>query len=121
MRVSMCSKKWATDSREAAAARLSVHSSLPTILLRPRPPLDGRLLRSRKRQLPRRGVLVDRRPGTDGGIFADFDRGDELILPDQAARDAYGLIQRDRAAYDEVMRAQAARLDSLDPKWTAGD
>jgi NAD(P)-dependent dehydrogenase (short-subunit alcohol dehydrogenase family) len=52
-------------------------------------------------------------------VLAGLDVGDELILPDQAARDAYGLKQRDRAGYDQVMRAQAARLDSLDPNGDA--
>jgi len=46
-------------------------------------------------------------------VLEGLDRGDELILPDQPARDAYLLKQRDRAAYDEVMRHQAARLDRL--------
>jgi NAD(P)-dependent dehydrogenase (short-subunit alcohol dehydrogenase family) len=52
-------------------------------------------------------------------VLAGLDTGDELILPDQPARDAYGLKQRNRAGYDQVMRAQAARLDSLDPNGDA--
>ena len=44
-------------------------------------------------------------------VLEGLDRGDELIVPDQAARDAYALKQNDRAAYDAVMRAQAAKLD----------
>lgn len=44
-------------------------------------------------------------------VLEGMDRGDEVILPDQPARDAYGLKQVDRAAYDAVMRAQAAKLD----------
>ena len=44
-------------------------------------------------------------------MLEGLDRGDELIVPDQPARDAYALKQADRAAYDAVMRAQAAKLD----------
>jgi NAD(P)-dependent dehydrogenase (short-subunit alcohol dehydrogenase family) len=44
-------------------------------------------------------------------VLEGLDRGDELIVPDQPARDAYALKQTDRSAYDAVMRAQAARLD----------
>jgi NAD(P)-dependent dehydrogenase (short-subunit alcohol dehydrogenase family) len=45
------------------------------------------------------------------GVLEGLDSGDELIVPDQPARDAYALKQADRAAYDAVMRAQAAKLD----------
>ncbi len=44
-------------------------------------------------------------------VLEGLDRGDELIVPDQPARDAYALKLADRAAYDAVMRAQAAKLD----------
>jgi NAD(P)-dependent dehydrogenase (short-subunit alcohol dehydrogenase family) len=44
-------------------------------------------------------------------VLEGLDRGDELIVPDQPARDAYALKQTDRGAYDAVMRAQAAKLD----------
>ena len=44
-------------------------------------------------------------------VLEGMDRGDDVIVPDQPARDAYGLKQSDRAAYDAVMRAQAAKLD----------
>jgi NAD(P)-dependent dehydrogenase (short-subunit alcohol dehydrogenase family) len=44
-------------------------------------------------------------------VLEGLDSGDELIVPDQPARDAYALKQTDRAAYDAVMRAQAAKLD----------
>jgi NAD(P)-dependent dehydrogenase (short-subunit alcohol dehydrogenase family) len=44
-------------------------------------------------------------------VLDGLDRGDEVIVPDQPARDAYGLKQADRATYDAVMRAQAARLE----------
>ncbi len=62
-------------------------------------------------------ALVESSPvGPDdiaAAVLEGLDRGDELILPDQAARDAYLLKQRDRAGYDAVMRHQAARLDQL--------
>lgn len=44
-------------------------------------------------------------------VLEGLDRGDELIVPDQPARDAYGLKQADRASYDAIMRAQAAKLE----------
>ncbi len=46
-------------------------------------------------------------------VLAAIDQGEELILPDPAARAAYHLKTTDRAAYDEVMRAQARKLDSF--------
>ncbi len=46
-------------------------------------------------------------------MLAGLDAGDEIILPDPAARAAYDLKQRDRAAYDVQMRHQAARLEEL--------
>jgi NAD(P)-dependent dehydrogenase (short-subunit alcohol dehydrogenase family) len=60
--------------------------------------------------------LVDGSPLTAEDIAAavleGLDRGDEVIVPDQPARDAWALKQHDRAAYDAVMRAQAAKLVS---------
>lgn len=44
-------------------------------------------------------------------VLEGLDRGDEVIVPDQPARDAYGLKQTDRATYDVIMRAQATRLE----------
>jgi NAD(P)-dependent dehydrogenase (short-subunit alcohol dehydrogenase family) len=44
-------------------------------------------------------------------VLEGLARGDEVIVPDQPARDAWTLKQTDRAAYDAVMRAQAAKLD----------
>ena len=44
-------------------------------------------------------------------VLEGLDRGDEVIVPDQPARDAYGLKQSDRATYDAIMRAQAAKLE----------
>jgi NAD(P)-dependent dehydrogenase (short-subunit alcohol dehydrogenase family) len=46
-------------------------------------------------------------------VLEGLDRGDELILPDPAARAAYELKQGDRAAYDAQLRRQAARLEEL--------
>ena len=44
---------------------------------------------------------------------AGLERGDEVIVPDQPARDAWSLKQADRAAYDAVMRKQAAKLEAM--------
>lgn len=44
-------------------------------------------------------------------VLEGMDRGDEVIVPDEAARQAWGLKQADRPAYDAVMRAQAAKLE----------
>lgn len=60
--------------------------------------------------------LVDEAPfGQEiaAAVLAGIDAGDELIVPDEAARAAYGLKTGDRAAYDQVMRAQAAKLDRI--------
>jgi NAD(P)-dependent dehydrogenase (short-subunit alcohol dehydrogenase family) len=46
-------------------------------------------------------------------VLAGIDRGDELIVPDAAARQAWELKQHDRPTYDAVMRAQAAKLEGL--------
>ena len=46
-------------------------------------------------------------------VLAGIERGDEVILPDEAARQAWELKQHDRAAYDAVMRDQAAKLDQV--------
>ncbi len=43
-------------------------------------------------------------------VIAGVDRGEELILPDQPARDAWALKRQDRPAYDALMRSQAERL-----------
>jgi NAD(P)-dependent dehydrogenase (short-subunit alcohol dehydrogenase family) len=46
-------------------------------------------------------------------VLAGLDRGEAVIVPDQPARDAWTLKQTDRAAYDAVMRAQAAKLEAM--------
>ena len=45
-------------------------------------------------------------------ILEGMDHGEELILPDDAARAAYALKRQDRAAYDGLMRKQAERLNA---------
>jgi len=61
--------------------------------------------------------LVERSPLTADDIAAEvvagLERGDEVIVPDQPARDAWALKQTDRAAYDAVMRKQAAKLEAM--------
>ena len=44
-------------------------------------------------------------------VLAGMEAGEDVIVPDEAARQAYFLKWADRAAYDEVMRAQARKLD----------
>jgi NAD(P)-dependent dehydrogenase (short-subunit alcohol dehydrogenase family) len=46
-------------------------------------------------------------------VVEAVDRGEELVLPDPAARAAYDLKRSDRAAYDDQLRRQAARLEEL--------
>jgi NAD(P)-dependent dehydrogenase (short-subunit alcohol dehydrogenase family) len=46
-------------------------------------------------------------------VLEGMERGEELIMPDDAARAAYQLKLTDRAAYDQVMRKQAARLNAM--------
>lgn len=64
------------------------------------------------------GALVSAAPlGPDeiaAAVLEGMDRGDELILPDEAARAAYDLKLSDRAAYDVVMRKQAKRLNAME-------
>jgi NAD(P)-dependent dehydrogenase (short-subunit alcohol dehydrogenase family) len=45
-------------------------------------------------------------------VLAGMDAGDDVIVPDEPARQAYFLKWADRPAYDEVMRRQAARLQA---------
>jgi NAD(P)-dependent dehydrogenase (short-subunit alcohol dehydrogenase family) len=63
------------------------------------------------------GALVAHAPlGPDeiaAAVLEALDRGEELILPDAAARAAYELKVTDRAAYDDLMRKQAARLNAM--------
>ena len=61
------------------------------------------------------GALVENSPWTAADIaraaLAEIDAGAEIVLPDEAAKAAYGLKIADRAAYDAVMRKQAAKLE----------
>ena len=61
--------------------------------------------------------LVESSPLTAHDIAASviigIDAGQELIVPDVAAQDAWELKQRDRTTYNLMMRAQAAKLDAL--------
>ncbi len=60
--------------------------------------------------------LVTESPVTADDIAAEvlrgIDAGTEVILPDDAARAAVALKQTDRAAYDTMMRRQAAKLEA---------
>jgi len=63
------------------------------------------------------GALVANSPTSADDIAAavleGITNGDELILPDEAARAAYGLKVADRDGYNQVMRHQAARLNAM--------
>ncbi len=48
-------------------------------------------------------------------VLEGLDRGDEIIIPDAAAQMAVDLKRNDRATYNDVMRAQAAKLDRSAP------
>ena len=60
--------------------------------------------------------LVERAPlGAEEiatAVLEGLDRGEELIVPDDAARAAVALKHADRPAYDALMRAQAAKLEA---------
>lgn len=60
------------------------------------------------------GALVENSPWTAADIaraaLTAIDAGAEVVLPDDAAKAAYGLKLADRAAYDAVMRKQAVKL-----------
>ena len=64
------------------------------------------------------GGLVQRSPITAddiaAAVLAGIDAGEEVILPDEAARRAHRLKWADRPAYDAVMRDQAAKLEAAD-------
>jgi NAD(P)-dependent dehydrogenase (short-subunit alcohol dehydrogenase family) len=46
-------------------------------------------------------------------VLEGIGRGQELIVPDEAARFAYELKRDDRPAYDVMMRRQAAKLEEI--------
>ena len=62
------------------------------------------------------GGLVERSQVTAddiaAAVLAGMDSGDDVIVPDEAARQAYFLKWADRPAYDAVMRDQAAKLEA---------
>jgi NAD(P)-dependent dehydrogenase (short-subunit alcohol dehydrogenase family) len=62
------------------------------------------------------GRLVEGSPVTAEDVAREvlvgLDRGEELIVPDPAARQAWDLKRRDRPAYDALMRAQAEKLEA---------
>ena len=45
-------------------------------------------------------------------VLAGIEAGEDVIVPDEAARQAYFLKWADRPAYDQVMRDQAAKLEA---------
>jgi NAD(P)-dependent dehydrogenase (short-subunit alcohol dehydrogenase family) len=61
------------------------------------------------------GGLVERSQVTADDIatavLAGMEAGDDVIVPDEAARFAYYLKWHDRPAYDAMMRDQAAKLE----------
>ena len=62
--------------------------------------------------------LVARSPITAdeiaAAVLAGIDAGEDVIVPDEPARQAYFLKWADRPAYDAVMRDQAAKLQAAD-------
>jgi NAD(P)-dependent dehydrogenase (short-subunit alcohol dehydrogenase family) len=62
------------------------------------------------------GALVERSQVTAddiaAAVLAGMDAGEDVIVPDEAARQAYFLKWADRPAYDAVMRDQARKLDA---------
>ncbi|QIX28331.1 SDR family NAD(P)-dependent oxidoreductase [Nocardioides sp. JQ2195] len=63
------------------------------------------------------GQLIESSPFSAADIAAavleGMERGEDVIIPDEAAREAWKLKQNDRRGYDAVMRKQAARLDRM--------
>ncbi len=63
------------------------------------------------------GRLVEHAPHSAddiaAAVLAGLDRGEELIIPDEAARNAWSMKNNDRAAYDAVMRQQATKLNQV--------
>jgi hypothetical protein len=62
--------------------------------------------------------LVERSPITAeqvaAAVLAGIEAGDDVIVPDEPARQAYFLKWADRPAYDRMMREQAAKLEAAD-------
>src|SRR3954451_11836286 len=103
-----------TTGHELAACGVTAHAVCPSYFktnlmasLRGNDEAVGQVLRR----------LVDDSPTSAEEVAAavidGVAAGVELILPDPAARAAYELKRDDHAAYDEVMRHQAAKLEEL--------
>ena len=101
-----------TTGHELAAWGVTAHAVCPSYFrtdlmssLRGRDEALGRVMSG----------LVERAPlgaaEIAAAVLEGLDRGEELILPDPAARAAYDLKRTDRPAYDATMRAQAAKLE----------
>ncbi len=45
-------------------------------------------------------------------VLAGMDAGEDVIVPDEAARQAYFIKWADRSAYDAIMREQATKLEA---------
>jgi NAD(P)-dependent dehydrogenase (short-subunit alcohol dehydrogenase family) len=63
------------------------------------------------------GLVANSRITADdiaAAVLEGIDKGEDVIVPDEAARFAYFLKWSDRPAYDAMMRAQAAKLDLRD-------
>ncbi|NYD40135.1 SDR family NAD(P)-dependent oxidoreductase [Nocardioides panaciterrulae] len=103
-----------TTGHELAAYGVSAHVVCPSYF---RTNLMASM-RGRDQALARvMSHLVDSSPTSAEDVAAavldGLDRGEELIVPDPAARQAWALKQQDRPAYDAVMRAQAAKLEEM--------
>mgnify|MGYP000468078162 CR=1 FL=1 len=46
-------------------------------------------------------------------VLAGMEAGEDVIVPDEAARQAYFIKWADRPAYDTIMRDQAAKLEAV--------
>ena len=66
------------------------------------------------------GGLVERSKVTAddiaAAVLAGMDAGEDVIVPDEAARQAYFIKWADRPAYDAIMRDQAAKLQAADSR-----
>jgi NAD(P)-dependent dehydrogenase (short-subunit alcohol dehydrogenase family) len=103
-----------TTGHELAAYGVTAHVVCPSYFR------TNLMVSMRGRDLALAGVmshLVESSPTSAQDVAAavldGLDRGEELILPDPAARQAWALKRQDRKAYDVVMRAQAAKLEEM--------
>ncbi|UMG94053.1 SDR family NAD(P)-dependent oxidoreductase [Nocardioides sp. TF02-7] len=103
-----------TTGHELAAHGITAHVVCPSYFR------TGLMTRARGRDTALTTVmtqLVEQAPlGAEeiaAAVLDGLDRGDEVILPDPAARAAYDLKVGDRAAYDALLRDQARKLEQL--------